>query len=283
MDFSLTLRTLKRSISPASRNAAGAQRRPWPAGGSTGKPHCRTCCTLSRSRRNRSAWRRFSVLLWDAARRWKYRIATLRALKGAEWSGRLDSNQRPPAPKAGALPGCATPRLRNLLILLPSSRQTQSPCHIFRPKRHQQTIVICEAIWELNCLEIFAHGGIDQVSKVDQAIVRGNLLVSLKILAHLKRRPACLRAMCRIMSHLSESTVSRRPLRTRQLDANSLLVRLVTSTKAGQASARTEPDAAWRHAEVPTRPPTNRSSSPESQRPGGGRTATRSGLHSRGP
>jgi hypothetical protein len=28
-----------------------------------------------------------------------------------EWSGRLDSNQRPPAPKAGALPGCATPRL----------------------------------------------------------------------------------------------------------------------------------------------------------------------------
>ena len=26
------------------------------------------------------------------------------------WSGRLDSNQRPPAPKAGALPDCATPR-----------------------------------------------------------------------------------------------------------------------------------------------------------------------------
>ena len=25
-------------------------------------------------------------------------------------SGRLDLNQRPPAPKAGALPGCATPR-----------------------------------------------------------------------------------------------------------------------------------------------------------------------------
>src|SRR5689334_16713237 len=27
------------------------------------------------------------------------------------WSGRPDSNRRPPAPKAGALPGCATPRL----------------------------------------------------------------------------------------------------------------------------------------------------------------------------
>src|SRR5713101_2475982 len=26
------------------------------------------------------------------------------------WSGRPDSNRGPPAPKAGALPGCATPR-----------------------------------------------------------------------------------------------------------------------------------------------------------------------------
>ena len=34
--------------------------------------------------------------------------------EGGDWSGRLDSNQRPPAPKAGALPGCATPRLENL-------------------------------------------------------------------------------------------------------------------------------------------------------------------------
>ena len=28
------------------------------------------------------------------------------------WSGRADLNRGPPAPKAGALPGCATPRLR---------------------------------------------------------------------------------------------------------------------------------------------------------------------------
>ena len=28
-----------------------------------------------------------------------------------EWSGRQDSNLRPPVPKTGALPGCATPRL----------------------------------------------------------------------------------------------------------------------------------------------------------------------------
>src|SRR5215470_10432203 len=28
----------------------------------------------------------------------------------SKWSGREDLNLRPPAPKAGALPGCATPR-----------------------------------------------------------------------------------------------------------------------------------------------------------------------------
>ena len=29
------------------------------------------------------------------------------------WSGREDLNLRPPAPHAGALPGCATPRIRH--------------------------------------------------------------------------------------------------------------------------------------------------------------------------
>src|SRR6185503_7175575 len=35
---------------------------------------------------------------------------TGRARTREKWSGRLDLNQRPPAPHAGALPGCATPR-----------------------------------------------------------------------------------------------------------------------------------------------------------------------------
>jgi hypothetical protein len=39
---------------------------------------------------------------------------SIRAKKGpgarVSWSGRADSNRGPPAPKAGALPGCATPR-----------------------------------------------------------------------------------------------------------------------------------------------------------------------------
>ena len=34
------------------------------------------------------------------------------------WSGRGDLNARPPAPKAGALPGCATPRHRDAYLIL---------------------------------------------------------------------------------------------------------------------------------------------------------------------
>ena len=37
-------------------------------------------------------------------------ISTFALNHGFDWSGRRDSNSRPPAPKAGALPGCATPR-----------------------------------------------------------------------------------------------------------------------------------------------------------------------------
>jgi hypothetical protein len=36
--------------------------------------------------------------------------------KHDDWSGRADLNRGPPAPKAGALPGCATPRLREGLF-----------------------------------------------------------------------------------------------------------------------------------------------------------------------
>src|SRR5262249_46580104 len=49
----------------------------------------------------------------------------------SDWSGREDLNLRPPAPKAGALPGCATPRhlpggfdSKSLLRQAPISRPT---------------------------------------------------------------------------------------------------------------------------------------------------------------
>ena len=39
------------------------------------------------------------------------------SLSTFRWSGREDLNFRPPAPKAGALPGCATPRQMTRVIL----------------------------------------------------------------------------------------------------------------------------------------------------------------------
>ena len=44
-----------------------------------------------------------------------------------KWSGRADSNCRPPAPKAGALPGCATPRLHDCIRSRPSSGLPPGP------------------------------------------------------------------------------------------------------------------------------------------------------------
>src|ERR1700682_1750413 len=38
------------------------------------------------------------------------RRKTSRKARSIYWSGRADLNRGPPAPKAGALPGCATPR-----------------------------------------------------------------------------------------------------------------------------------------------------------------------------
>src|ERR1019366_36560 len=47
-------------------------------------------------------------------------MKTLHSLLIGEWSGREDSNLRPSAPKADALPGCATPR-RDVLIVTRTS------------------------------------------------------------------------------------------------------------------------------------------------------------------
>ncbi len=59
------------------------------------------------------------------------------------WSGREDSNLRLPAPKAGALPGCATPRLKykpkritkllkNASILTHRSTVNSTSCPIYK-------------------------------------------------------------------------------------------------------------------------------------------------------
>jgi hypothetical protein len=40
------------------------------------------------------------------------------SLRKTTWSGRIDSNYRPRAPEARALPGCATPRLKGTWNIL---------------------------------------------------------------------------------------------------------------------------------------------------------------------
>ena len=78
----------------------------------------RVCSALFVVPDSRLFWPRESAesvtpVYWGSQTR-KVAGATLRQAQdrpGELISGRLDSNQRPPAPKAGALPGCATPRL----------------------------------------------------------------------------------------------------------------------------------------------------------------------------
>ena len=65
-----------------------------------------------------------------------YRRVALRF--GVNWSGREDLNLRPPAPKAGALPGCATPRriVRSDVSKTDPSERRVSIC--FGPRRCQR-------------------------------------------------------------------------------------------------------------------------------------------------
>ncbi len=60
------------------------------------------------------------------------------------WSGRLDSNQRPPAPKAGALPGCATPRLSSIIATVPDwLRNFGSATHCSRSSSRRRSTSVC--------------------------------------------------------------------------------------------------------------------------------------------
>ena len=81
----------------------------------------RTGRIVERKRLTRSQFERFvgalpawAVVMERVAARRRSSVAPCDlyvTYRSEKWSGRLDSNQRPPAPKAGALPGCATPRL----------------------------------------------------------------------------------------------------------------------------------------------------------------------------
>ena len=51
-----------------------------------------------------------------------------RILQAGKWSGMRDSNPRHPAPKAGALPDCANPRLSYQAVSLASAHNTDRAC-----------------------------------------------------------------------------------------------------------------------------------------------------------
>ena len=52
------------------------------------------------------------------------------------WSGRKDSNLRPPAPKAGALPDCAMPRMQRMLSFL--SLSVKQKIHFVAKKNNER-------------------------------------------------------------------------------------------------------------------------------------------------
>jgi len=56
------------------------------------------------------------------------------------WSGRPDLNRRPPAPKAGALPGCATPRHVRHPILAQLARLSSWAIGLVVPKLCENSI-----------------------------------------------------------------------------------------------------------------------------------------------
>ncbi len=85
--------------------------------------------------------------------RLRRKVCYPRASQRVSWSGREDLNLRPPAPKAGALPGCATPRLfcftdsKPLQPTEPRSYATfrcklRQNCVKTVPKPHQLTLAV---------------------------------------------------------------------------------------------------------------------------------------------
>jgi hypothetical protein len=101
-----------------------------PAGDRWSPPRCRQDETAGRSLKPVESFRILNVDIHvDTA---LSVVLSILATCCKEWSGRGDLNARPPAPKAGALPGCATPRLSTYLILNHFQKQcnglSRQPC-----------------------------------------------------------------------------------------------------------------------------------------------------------
>src|SRR5438105_5114784 len=68
------------------------------------------------------------------------RPGNTRKIRGLDWSGRLDLNQRPLAPQASALPGCATPRHCGLAGWGGCGGASEGGGSITRPARSQREL-----------------------------------------------------------------------------------------------------------------------------------------------
>ena len=85
-----------------------------------------------------------SILGFNPSVTWITKTMELRKITILEsttvWSGRGDLNARPPAPKAGALPGCATPRLCTYLILNHFLKESNVVPYRGKTRRWAQTV-----------------------------------------------------------------------------------------------------------------------------------------------
>ena len=92
-----------------------------------------------------------------------------RNLFNFNWSGRADLNRGPPAPKAGALPGCATPRLSTSYALV-SQLNHRGSCAI------HATVL---APVNLRASQIMDNGRCNPILPQDSASVSGSSVLSL--------------------------------------------------------------------------------------------------------
>src|ERR1044072_3505372 len=86
------------------------------------------CCVAATAKHKMSAKpiERMLYLMncWSIGHKTNGRQARQPFIINKNWSGRLDSNQRPHAPQACALPGCATSRLPEFTIVQRTNCQT---------------------------------------------------------------------------------------------------------------------------------------------------------------
>jgi hypothetical protein len=111
---------------PRARALPGGVRRRFPVRSDRGRHEVRVCCR--RDVRGSAGHAGTSPLRTRRAVDRSRRSPAQRGRLPVAWSGRPDSNRRPPEPHSGALPDCATPR-RAVIILYLYAVHNSPPLH----------------------------------------------------------------------------------------------------------------------------------------------------------